>query len=56
MASNQPLAASITSKVKNNHAYVTTQRILKKIIKIKFSVGCFCLFQQGLLVKMQMTA
>ena len=27
-------------EVKNNHAYVTTQRILNKFSKINFSVGC----------------
>ena len=32
------LPASITLEVKNNHSYVTTQRILKKIIGIKFSI------------------
>ena len=36
-------------EVKNNHAHVTTQRILNKFIEINFSVGCMvwpwcCLF------------
>ena len=38
-----PLTASITLEVKNNHAHVTTQRILNKFIEIKFSVGCMVL-------------
>ena len=37
-------------EVKNNHAHVTTQRILNKFMEINFSVGCmvwlwWCLFQ-----------
>ena len=35
-----PLTASITLEVKNNHAHVTTQRILNKFIGIKFSIAC----------------
>ena len=35
-----PLTASITMDVKNNYAYVTTQRILNKFFDIKFSKGC----------------
>ena len=31
---------NITMEDKNNHAYVTTQRILNKFIEINFSVGC----------------
>ena len=43
-------------EVKNNHAHVTTQRILNKFIEINFYVGCmvwpwWCLFQHGLSVK-----
>ena len=34
-----PLTASITSEVKNNHAHVTTQRILNNFIDVNFSVG-----------------
>ena len=34
----QPLTASM--EVKNNHAYVTTQRILYKFIEVNFYVGC----------------
>ena len=39
-------------EVKNNHAHVTTQRILNKFIEINFSVGCMvepkcCLFQDS---------
>ena len=30
-------------EVKNNHAYVTTQRILNKFIKMNSSVGCMVL-------------
>ena len=33
-----PLTASITSEVKNDHAQVTTQRILNKLIELNFSV------------------
>ena len=45
-----PLTASITSEVKNDHNYVTTQRILNKLIEVNLSVGCVvwpwcCLFQ-----------
>ena len=45
-----PLTASITLEVKNNHAHVTTQRILNSFIEVNFSVGCIvwprcCLFQ-----------
>ena len=37
-------------KIKNNHAHVTTQRVLNKFTEINFSVKCmvwlrFCLFQ-----------
>ena len=37
-------------EVKNNHAHVTTQRILNKFIEVNFSVGYmvwlwYCLFQ-----------
>ena len=39
-----PLTASITFEVKNNHAHVTTQRILNKLIGIKFSIGCIVWF------------
>ena len=35
-----PLTASITMDVKNNYAYVTTQRILNKFLEINSSVGC----------------
>ena len=35
-----PLTASITMEVKNNHAHVTTPRILNKFIEINFYVGC----------------
>ena len=35
-----PLTASITIEVKNEYAYVTTQRILNKFIEINFLVGC----------------
>ena len=35
-----PLTASITLEVKNNHAHVTTQRILNKFIGMKFSIEC----------------
>ena len=35
-----PLTASMTSEVKNNHAHVTTQRILNKFTGMKFSIGC----------------
>ena len=43
-------------EIKNNHAHVTTQRILNKFIEINFSVGCmvwpwWCLFQHGQPVK-----
>ena len=39
------------------YAHVTTQRIAKKVIEIKISVGCMvwprcCLFQHGLPVKL----
>ena len=45
-----------TLSAKNNHAHVTTQRILNKFIEINFSVGCmvwpwWCLFQHELPVK-----
>ena len=45
-----PRRASTTLEVKNDHAHVTTQRILKKVIELNFSVGCMvwlscCLFQ-----------
>ena len=45
-----PITASITSEVINDHALVTTQRILNKFIEVNFSVGCMvwpwcCLFQ-----------
>ena len=33
------LTACITMEVKNNHALVTTQRILNKLIEVNFSVG-----------------
>ena len=33
-----PLTASM--EVKNNHAHVTTHRILNKFIGMKFSIGC----------------
>ena len=51
-----PLTASITLEVKNNHAYVTTQRILNKFIEINFLVGSmvwpwWCLFQHWLPAK-----
>ena len=54
-----PQTASITMEVKNNHAHLTTQRILNKFIKINFSVGCMvwpwcCLFQDWLPVKILM--
>ena len=35
-----PLTASMTSEVKNNYAYVITQYIYNKFIKVKFCVGC----------------
>ena len=37
----RPLTASITCEVKNDHAHVTTQRILSKFIEINFSVGMY---------------
>ena len=36
----RPLTAFITMDVKDNHAHVTTQRILNKFIDINFSLGC----------------
>ena len=35
-----PLTASMTSKVKNNHAYVITQDICNKFIDVNFCLGC----------------
>ena len=35
-----PLTASMTSEVKNNYAYVITQDICNKFIKVNFYVGC----------------
>ena len=35
-----PSTASVTSKVKNNYAYVIMQDICNKFIEVKFSVGC----------------
>ena len=35
-----PLTASMTSKAKNNYAYVITQDICNKIIEVNFCVGC----------------
>jgi hypothetical protein len=33
------LTASISKEVKNNHAHVTTQRILNKLMEVNFSEG-----------------
>ncbi len=35
-----PLTDSMTSEIKNKYAYVITQDICNKFIKVKFSVGC----------------
>ena len=35
-----PSKATMTSKVKNNYAYVIMQDIFNKFIKVKFCVGC----------------
>ena len=35
-----PLTASMTSEVKINYAYVTTQDISNKFIEVNFCVGC----------------
>jgi hypothetical protein len=35
-----PLTASMTSEVKYNYAYVITQDICNKFIKVNFCVGC----------------
>ena len=35
-----PLAAFMTSEVKNNYAYVITQDICNKFIEVNFWVGC----------------
>ena len=43
-----PLTASMTSKVKINYAYVTTQDICNKFIEVKFSVGCMVWVQNHL--------
>ena len=33
-------AASMTSEVKNNYAYIIMQGICNKFIEVKFCVGC----------------
>ncbi len=35
-----PRRASTTLEVKNDHAHVTTQRILHKTVEIKIPLGC----------------
>ena len=35
-----PLTASVTSEVKNNHAYYIPQDICNKFIEVNFFVGC----------------
>ena len=47
-----PLTAFMRSEVKNDHAHVTTQRILNKFIEVNLSVGSMvwpwcCLFQHS---------
>ena len=47
-----PPTASMTSEVKINYAYVTTQDICNKFIEVNFCVGCMvsqpnCLFQRS---------
>ena len=49
-----PLTASITSEVKNNHAHVTTQRILNKFIGIKFSIGYVWFGHDAVLIKIRL--
>ena len=57
-----PLTASMTLKVKNNYAYVITQDISNKFIKVNFCVGCMvsqpnCLLQRSTtmsLIKMRL--
>ena len=38
-----PLTAFMRSEVKNDHAHVTTQRILNKFIEVNLSVGSMVL-------------